>query len=148
MCELFSKALAQFPTLKKSAITDQHLSQAADDIDEARKFATSKSDKFFYQPFFQDVSNVDTPFQFNVNFVYISLFLSDNVQSSSSTQLQDKCSRSIQIRQLMKKEQIEGLSSLKWRISMGHRWPLDSCDQYGQEDAEWSCRGPNSRKGA
>ena len=64
-------------------------------------------------------------------------------------QLNDKCSCSVRqlFWQLMKKHE-DGLSCLKWRISMGHRWFSGSCDRYGQEDTECSRRGPNSRKGA
>ena len=44
-------------------------------IDAARKFAISKSDKSFCQPFFYETSNADTPLQFDVKFDYISFFL-------------------------------------------------------------------------
>ena len=34
------------------------------------------------------------------------------------------------------------------RVPVGHRWSSHACDRCGQENVEWSRRGPNSNDGA
>ena len=80
------------------------------------------------------------------------------IMSRALAQLHNKCSLSIQIWHLMKKAQTEGLSCLKWRISLGHQWSSNACDQYGQRTLSGQEEGqtagriprgqvPNSKEG-